>query len=243
MALEEEFDGPRPLRAVQLLGEPLVAFRDEQGAYGLLDRHCPHRGADLCFGRLEDGGLRCAFHGWLFDVSGACLEQPAEPPDSSYFKRIRHTAYPCIAPTINGYKRYRPFSLAPDRAVASRDNRGAMVRLVGGHGDPGTRIENRIGDPAANPYLYLTSQIVSGLLGIENQYPACTYSSTPYDTNAEMLPTTLMAAVAALRQDTIFREVMGESFVDYFLHIKDAEIERYLACVSDWEQREYFSTF
>ncbi len=97
VALEAEFEGARPVLPIRLLGEQLVAFRDEHGAYGLLDRHCPHRGADLCFGRLEDGGLRCAFHGWLFDTHGACLEQPAEPPESDYRTRIRQTAYPCVA--------------------------------------------------------------------------------------------------------------------------------------------------
>jgi len=158
---------------------------------------------------------------------------------------IKHAAAACVftTPTINGYKRYRPFSLAPDRAVASRDNRGAMVRIVGGPGDPATRIENRIGDPAANPYLYLTSQIVSGLLGIDNQYAASKYTTTPYDSSAEALPADLMNAVAALRQDETFRQAMDEKFVEYFVTLKDAEIERYLSCVSDWEQREYFSTF
>ena len=71
---------------VKLLGENLVLFRDEQGRYGLIDRHCAHRGADLAFGRLENGGLRCAFHGWLFDVTGQCLETPAEPKDSKLCK-------------------------------------------------------------------------------------------------------------------------------------------------------------
>ena len=67
-ALVDELQGPRAVRPVKLLGENLVLFRDEQGRYGLIDRHCAHRGADLAFGRLEHGGLRCAFHGWLFDV-------------------------------------------------------------------------------------------------------------------------------------------------------------------------------
>ncbi|MCD6044318.1 MAG: putative glutamine synthetase (glnA4-like), partial [Burkholderiales bacterium] len=66
-------------------------------------------------------------------------------------------------PTINGYKRYRPYTLAPDRVIWGKENRGALVRVVGGPGDPGTRLENRIGEPAANPYLYLASQIYSGL--------------------------------------------------------------------------------
>ncbi len=95
-ALVDELQGPRPVKAVKLLGESLVLFRDEQGRYGLIERHCAHRGADLAFGRLEDGGLRCAFHGWLFDVSGQCLETPAEPKDSALCKNITQRAYPVI---------------------------------------------------------------------------------------------------------------------------------------------------
>ena len=70
-------------------------------------------------------------------------------------------------PTINGYKRYRAYSLAPDRAIWGRDNRGVMVRMLGGANDPATRLENRIGEPAANPYLYMASQILAGLDGID----------------------------------------------------------------------------
>jgi nitrite reductase/ring-hydroxylating ferredoxin subunit len=95
-ALVEELDPARPVRRVRLLGEDLVLFRDPAGRYGLLDRHCAHRGADLAFGRCEDGGLRCPFHGWLFDIAGACLEQPAEPPGSNFRQKIRQTAYPCV---------------------------------------------------------------------------------------------------------------------------------------------------
>jgi phenylpropionate dioxygenase-like ring-hydroxylating dioxygenase large terminal subunit len=94
VALVDEFDGPRPCKAVRLMGEDLVIFRDEQGRYGLLHRHCPHRGADLAYGRLEDGGLRCAFHGWLFDATGTCLETPAEPEGSRMREHIKHKAYP-----------------------------------------------------------------------------------------------------------------------------------------------------
>ena len=95
-ALVDEFDGPRPVRRVRLLGEDLVLFRDEAGRYGLLDRHCAHRGADLSYGRAEDGGLRCPFHGWLFDAGGACLDQPAEPVGSSFCASIRQPAYRCM---------------------------------------------------------------------------------------------------------------------------------------------------
>jgi len=94
VALAEELADPRPCKAVRLLGQDLVLFRDEAGRLGLLDRDCPHRGADLSFGRLENGGLRCAFHGWLFDVAGQCLETPAEPEGSTLCQRIRQRAYP-----------------------------------------------------------------------------------------------------------------------------------------------------
>jgi nitrite reductase/ring-hydroxylating ferredoxin subunit len=83
-----------PLR-VRLLGEDLVAFRDTSGRPGLLGVHCPHRGAPLYFGRNEQNGLRCVYHGWKFDTSGACVDMPNEPPASSFRHKVRHTAYPC----------------------------------------------------------------------------------------------------------------------------------------------------
>jgi len=95
-ALTEELAGNRPAVPVRLLGEELVLFRDEEGRYGLLSRRCCHRGADLAYGRLEDGGLRCPFHGWLYDVEGTCLEQPAEPPGSTFKTKVRQPAYPCV---------------------------------------------------------------------------------------------------------------------------------------------------
>jgi len=95
-ALSRELDTQRPVRPVDLLGERLVLFRDDEGGLGLIDRHCAHRGADLCYGRLEDGGLRCPFHGWLFDRAGQCLQQPAEPEDSAFSDRIRLTNYPVV---------------------------------------------------------------------------------------------------------------------------------------------------
>jgi phthalate 4,5-dioxygenase oxygenase subunit len=95
-ALADELNGHRPVKPVRLLGEDLVIFRDQDGRYGLLQRACPHRGTDLAFGRLEDGGLRCAFHGWLFDVHGQCLETPAEPEGSVLCRNMRQTAYPVV---------------------------------------------------------------------------------------------------------------------------------------------------
>ena len=95
-ALTEELSDDRPVKAVTLMGEDLVLYRNADNEYGLIGRACPHRGADLCFGRLEDGGLRCAFHGWLFDHTGQCIEQPAEPAGSNFYRKVKHTAYPCL---------------------------------------------------------------------------------------------------------------------------------------------------
>jgi phthalate 4,5-dioxygenase len=95
-ALVDELAGNRPIKPVRLFGEDLVLFRDGKGRYGLIERACPHRGTDLAFGRLEGGGLRCAFHGWLFDVAGTCLETPAEPEGSNLCANIRHKAYPVV---------------------------------------------------------------------------------------------------------------------------------------------------
>ena len=146
-------------------------------------------------------------------------------------------------PTINGYKRYRSYSLAPDRAIWGRDNRGVMIRVLGGADDPATRLENRIGEPAANPYLYMASQILSGLDGVDRALDPGPSADTPYETKAALLPKSLREAVFALKDDPFFREALGAEFVDYYVHIKNAEIERFQAEVSDWEQREYFEMF
>ena len=96
VALADELPHERPAKAVRVLGQDFVLFRDERGRHGLLDRDCPHRGADLAYGRLEDGGLRCLFHGWLFDVDGKCLETPAEPEGSVLCQRVRQRSYPVV---------------------------------------------------------------------------------------------------------------------------------------------------
>jgi glutamine synthetase len=146
-------------------------------------------------------------------------------------------------PTLNGYKRYRPFVLAPDRIIWGRDNRGVMLRVLGGAGDPGTRIENRAGEPAANPYLYFASQVIAGLDGIARKRDPGPSADTPYATRAETLPATLGEALEYLRASEVLRAGLGEGFVEYFCHIKQAEIARFNLEVTDWEQREYFELF
>ena len=95
--LAEELPEPdgAPVR-VRLLGEDLIAYRDSQGRIGLVAQNCPHRGASLFFGRNEESGLRCVYHGWKFDVTGQCLDMPNEPPESNFKHKIRVAAYPCV---------------------------------------------------------------------------------------------------------------------------------------------------
>ena len=84
-----------PMR-LRLLGENLIAFRATSGAVGIVDNACPHRGASLFFGRNEEEGLRCVYHGWKFDVTGACVDMPSEPAESNFRTKVRVGAYPCI---------------------------------------------------------------------------------------------------------------------------------------------------
>jgi len=158
-------------------------------------------------------------------------------------------------PTVNGYRRFRPNSLAPDRGGWGVDHRGAMVRALGGVGDPRTRLENRAGEPAANPYLFLLSQIVAGLDGIERERDPGPPDLEAYAADRPMLPTTLMDALDALEQSTLFREQLGDVFFDYFLKLKRNEAARFLRYLetsgvtdwrdepTDWEQDEYFDFF
>jgi glutamine synthetase len=147
------------------------------------------------------------------------------------------------SPTINGYRRYRPMSLAPDRAIWARDNRGAMLRVLGGPGQKATRIENRVGEPTANPYLYLASQLLSGLHGIHGRIDPGPSADAPYETPADPLPRSLGEALACLRTDEVLAAAIGRGFVDYYCHIKEAEIARFNLEVSEWEHREYFDMF
>jgi phenylpropionate dioxygenase-like ring-hydroxylating dioxygenase large terminal subunit len=103
VALVDEFNpaldpnmGVRPVKAVRVLGQNFVLFKNASGEFGLLDRDCPHRGADLAFGRNEGDGLRCPFHGWKFDTKGLCTDTPAEPAGSTLCKQIKQRSYPLV---------------------------------------------------------------------------------------------------------------------------------------------------
>jgi glutamine synthetase len=153
-------------------------------------------------------------------------------------------------PTVNGYRRYRSYTLAPDRAIWARDNRGVMVRVLGQPGDPSTHLENRVGEPAANPYLYIAAQIDAGLDGIAKRCSPGPSADSPYETKAPPLPKNLGEALAALRASDVFRKSFGADFIDYYVHLKEAELARFKTDaandggdVTTWEQNEYFDLF
>jgi glutamine synthetase len=157
-------------------------------------------------------------------------------------------------PTVNGYRRYRPNSLAPDRATWCYDHRGVMLRVLGAPDDPATRIENRIGEPSANPYLYILSQVVAGLDGIVNKRDPGPQSDDPYNADRPMLPASLPAALDALERELLYRTQIGEVFVDYYLKLKRSEAGRFAQWCKEsdvepgneptaWEQNEYFDFF
>ncbi len=158
-------------------------------------------------------------------------------------------------PTVNGYKRYRPYSFAPDRVCWALENRGALVRAQGAPGDTNSHVEMRMGEPAANPYLYMAANIAAGLDGMRRQLdPPPPVEADPYVTQNPMLPTSLADAVGALEKDRFFRTAFGDTLVDYLLQMKRSEFGRYEAAiaenplpdgqdVSEWEMREYFEFY
>lgn len=156
-----------------------------------------------------------------------------------------HGMAPFCAPTINAYGRYQPNALAPLAPVWGRDNRGAMLRVIGGAGDKATRIENRIGEPLANPYLYLASQIHAGLDGIERQLSSPPETTDPYASEVGKLPIELEAALEALQADTCLVERFGQDFISYFVAIKQFELQRFREAVDPdaFFAREYFGRY
>jgi glutamine synthetase len=204
-------------------------------------------------------------HQSLVDASsGVNLFMPDKPGEvlsptgQSYLAGLLQYAIPgavFATPTVNGFRRFRPNSLAPDRATWGYDNRGAMIRVLGGQGDAATRLENRIGEPAANPYLYIMSQVVAGLAGMEAGLQPPAPNDEPYAAARPMLPKSLPEALDALEKESLFRATLGDTFIDYFVKLKRTEAERYQrACEASeaapqndeptvWEQNEYFDFF
>ncbi len=158
---------------------------------------------------------------------------------------LDHARETCLltTPTINGYRRYQAYQLAPNRVQWAHDNRGAMIRALMQHGNAASRIENRVAEPAANPYYVLASQIFGGLSGARRALTAPAPVEEPYDVSAPLLPGNLLEAIEAFERGSLYRDALGDEFVQFYAHLKRAEWDRYVSTISDWEQREYFSLF
>src|SRR5207247_280696 len=113
----------KPIKRVKVMHEDLVVYRTPDGAYGCLGEHCAHRGASLAYGFVEDCGIRCAYHGWKYDLQGGCLEQPFEPAGSTYKERVKHPAYPVqtLAGILWVYMGPQPAPLLPRWDVLVRE--------------------------------------------------------------------------------------------------------------------------
>jgi glutamine synthetase len=165
-----------------------------------------------------------------------------------YLGGLLHNALPTLAfctTTVNGYGRFRPGAMAPMAALWGRDNRGAMLRVLGECGDADTRIENRVGEPMANPYLYIAAQVAAGLDGIERQLDPGPATDSPYAGDQRLLPTRLEAALEALEGDARMVAAIGPEIVHLWLGIKRSEARRHAAAEDSeaWQRREYFSRF
>ena len=254
--LEVEF-GPSQIEAT-FEPQPAMAAADLMVLFrGAIKQACRRQGIHatfMCRPHVQD----LFSSGWHLHQSlldrrtGANTLRPAEPGAvlsplglNVVAGQLRHAPAAALftTPTVNGYKRYQPYALAPDRLVWGVDNKGALIRVIGGVDEPGTRIENRAGEPAANPYLYIASQVHAGLDGMENDLTPPDPTAMPYGEAAPSLPESLGQAIAALRASTLYRQALGDTFTDYILHLKEAEWRRFLAQVTDWEQREYFEIF
>lgn len=178
----------------------------------------------------------------LFAPEGDALTPQAAGWIAGLLERTAETAL-LLVPTVNGYKRFRPGMMAPDRIQWARDNKGAMIRALMKPGDLASRIENRLPEPAANPYLTFAAQIHAGLDGIASGMQPPAPVESPYASDAPRLPADLGAAIAAFEGSEFIARHFGPAFRTWLATLKRAEWDRYRMTVSDWEMREYFTLF
>ena len=254
-SIETEF-GPSQFEFVLDPADPmtqadaLVLFRS------MVKQVCQRRGLHATF-MCRPNVPNAAASGWhihqslIESASGHNAFEPEAPgqltPTASAWIAglLAHAAESCAitTPTVNGYRRYQPHQLAPDRIQWGHDNKGAMIRALLRHGDPASRIENRVPEPAANPHYVIASQILSGLSGLRRKLEAPQPSEQPYDANADALPGNLFEAIQAFEQGDLYAGALGEDFKRYYATLKRAEWNRYISTLSEWEHAEYFSTF
>jgi len=172
-------------------------------------------------------------------------QQPSKLAQQWIAGLIANASASCLltTPTVNGYKSYSEYQLAPNRIGWSDDNRGAMVRTLFSPDDSASRIENRVADSSVNPYYALSAQMLSGLDGVDRNLSPPPPLIDPYDCDAQKLPGNLITAIQAFESSALYRHYLGDEFVEYLAHLKGAEWDAYLAAVSEWEQREYFTAF
>lgn len=187
-------------------------------------------------------------HQSLTDLDGRNLFVPEDntptPQASAWIAGLlRNAAASCIAttPTVNGYKRYGRYQLAPNRIGWAQDNRGAMLRTLFTPGESASRIENRVAESGVNPYLALAFQLISGMDGLDQSLDAPEPLADPYGDDAELLPSNLLWAVETFAASDLFREALGPEFVTYLARLKRAEWDDYVGTVSEWEHAAYFA--
>jgi glutamine synthetase len=169
---------------------------------------------------------------------------------------IDHAPGCCLfsTPTLNGYRRFEgAHGLAPSRAGWSADSRAAMLRVLAAPGDPSSHFENRSGEPAANPYLYIASQLVAGRAGVRAEAEPGPLNGGGQAPTGRPLPVSLREAIACACSDDELRQGLGSQLVDHIALLKDNELNRYERAtgqhrvvangISEWEQREYFTGF
>ena len=147
------------------------------------------------------------------------------------------------APTIPAYRRYRGSLMAPQAAVWGRDNRGALLRVIGAPGSAATRIENRLPEPLANPYLMIAAQVLAGLDGLQRRLDPGPATTAPYAEGAGTLPVSLPEALDALAADEVMQQGLGAPMARVFDQVKRQEVARHAAAEDKalWERREYFA--
>ena len=207
--VECTFAAARRARSRRQHGAVPHRHQADRAAHGLLrDLHVPARPQEPLFERLASASVADRGEG-AHHERGANLFMPARaseclsPLGLNYLGGLLKHAVPATVfttPTVNGFRRFRANSLAPDRAGWGYDHRGAMLRVLGAPGDAASRIENRSGEPSANPYLFIASQIAAGLDGIDSKTDPGPRDDEPYAADRPLLPKSLPAALDALEK-------------------------------------------
>jgi len=156
VAVAAELTAEKPKKRIKIMGEDMVLFRDGQGRYGLVGEHCCHRAASLYYGTIEEDGIRCSYHGWKFDLSGKCLEQPFEPKESMFKDKIRQPAYPVekLAGLLFAYLGPKPAPLLPRWDLLLREDGTRKIVVLPVHQCNWLQIMENSVDPVHTYYLH-----------------------------------------------------------------------------------------